>query len=46
MKMIVGSTMNAKMLAYWPPSWPRTFVMIRGHTSGLPSGPNTNDDPT
>ena len=46
MKMMVGSTWNAKMLAYCAPSCPSTLVMIRGHTSGLPSGPKTNDDPT
>ena len=27
--------LNAKMSAYWPPSGPSTFVMIRGHTSRI-----------
>jgi hypothetical protein len=46
MKMIVGSTWNAKMTPYCAPSAPRTCVMIFGHTSLLPSGPKTKLDPT
>ena len=46
MKMMVGSTWKAKMFAYCRPSSPSTPVITRGHTSGLPSGPKTNDDPT
>ena len=46
MKMIVGSTWNAKMTPYCAPSGPRTVVMIFGHTTLLPSGPKTKLDPT
>ena len=46
MKMIVGSTWKAKMTPYCAPSGPSTVVMIRGHTSLFPSGPNTKLDPT
>ena len=46
MKMMVGSTWNAKITEYCAPSGPSTAVMMRGHASLLPSGPNTNPAPT
>ena len=46
MKMIVGSTWNAKIIAYRAPSAPRAPVMMRGQASRSPSGPNTNEAPT
>src|SRR5262252_4975618 len=46
MKMMVGSTWNAKMLAYCAPSAPSAAFMTRPHTVPSPSGPNTNDAPT
>ena len=46
MKMIVGSTWKAKIVADCAPSGPSTVVMIFGHACLLPSGPKTNDDPT
>src|SRR5205809_1123381 len=46
MKMIVGSTWNAKMTAYCAPSAPNTLVIARPQMPALPSGPNTIAAPT
>ena len=46
MKMIVGSTWNAKMTAYCAPSGPSAPVITRPQTVESPSGPNTNAAPT
>ena len=43
---MVGSTTNAKRTPYSSPSGPRTWFMMRGKTSLLPSRPNTIPEPT